>query len=75
MKISANFLNSNQYSGVVTHLKKLCPFVSSMDFLPVISSRRTTPKEKTSALLKSIPVSSHSGAKYSNVFSTLVLED
>ena len=59
----------------ITHLKKLLPSVSSIVFLPVISSKRTTPNEYTSVLLESIPDSSYSGAKYSNVFMTLVSDD
>ncbi len=39
-------------------------FLSSTGFLPVISSKSTTPKEKTSDLSVSFPVMAYSGARY-----------
>jgi hypothetical protein len=54
---------------MLTHSTRLSSpngFDASTGFRPVISSKRTTPKENTSDLSVNLPLDAYSGARYLN---------
>lgn len=52
------------YMPLTHSTRLLCPEILSMTLCPVISSKRTTPKEYTSVLVDNFPLSINSGAMY-----------